>query len=38
MDIFLFNPPKPVADIKEHPEGDDINEGTEEERGAIPGC
>ena len=31
-----INPPKPVADIKEHPEGDDIDEGTEEERGAIP--
>ena len=31
-----INPPKPVADIKEHPEGDDIDEGTDEERGAIP--
>ena len=31
-----INPPKPVADIKEHLEGDDIDEGTEEERGAIP--
>ena len=31
-----INPPKPVADVKEHLEGDDINEGTEEERGAIP--
>ena len=31
-----INPPKPVADIKDHPEGDDIDEGTEEERGAIP--
>ena len=31
-----INPPKPVVDIKENLEGDDVNEGIEEEEDAIP--
>ena len=31
-----INPPKPIVDIKENPEGADVTEGIEEEEGAIP--
>ena len=31
-----INPPKPVVDIKENLEGDDVDEGIEEEEDAIP--